>query len=209
MDCPACGTKNNETAKTCTSCGTTLVEDTVPVQTPNPQPEVMTNDFNEQFIYNNQANFNSAPLEQTHQVNQPVENQNPTPYVNPNSYNPYKTPPKKKSLASVIVFASILVSAISLGFLSLLFFMEEEEYINIYACSVYYENMPPKEMSFNITFELTKDSKFSFKLDDNNYMEGDYEVLDSRTDGENSAYTMNLNATIRVIAGEKQIEQFS
>lgn len=208
MECPACGSKNSDHAVSCSSCGTSLIQNPTYVPKIEQQQATPSNlqSFKEQFISSNQTNFNSSPLQPNNFNPSNTEQRNDSFVpINPQPHNFVRTPPKPKSkLGSVIFFATSLVTVITLGFLSLFLILEGDNYVNKYVCSTYYENMPPKEMVFNITFELKDDQNYLFDIDENNHIDGTYELIESVEEDGVPAYTFNMNAKNRIINGTKE-----
>ena len=189
----------------------------------HPQEEIIdvddidspVNDFNKEFIYSNQANFNSTKISKDNKVDNSggaVVPDDPALGVGFDDDDTPKRKKKKKSnktpLSNIIIFASSLVAVIIIIFLVLLLVLGRTEYIHTYICSNYYDNMPPKEFRFNINFELRKDNTFTLKIDEDNSVEGNYEVLEEETDGKNNRYTINLKASKRTLGGVQKNDDY-
>ena len=205
MICPACGSNNLDDAKTCKRCGKSLSD----TQESKDTFEDPTKEFNKEFIYNNQTNFNTSKIDNSGGAQVPDD---PELGVGFDDYYEPSNKKKRKNertpLTSIIIFASSLVAAITIIFLLLLLFLGRNEYIHTYICSNYYENMPPKELKFDKSFKLTKDDTFTLKVDDNNSIEGNYELVEETTDGKNNRYTLNLKATKRTLGGEVKNDDY-
>ena len=68
--------------------------------------------------------------------------------------------------------------------------------------------MPPKELKFDKNFELRKDNTFSLRVDDSNYVDGNYELVEETTDGKNDRYTVNLKASKRMLGGVEKNDDY-
>ena len=172
------------------------------------------NDFNKEFIYNNQANFNSTKISSNNKVDNSGGAVVPDDPALGLGFDDDKPKRKKKKnsnktpLSNIIIFASSLVAVIIIVFLVLLLVLGRTEYIHTYVCSNYYENMPPKELRFNIKFSLRKDNTFTLKIDEDNFVEGNYEVVEETTDGKNNRYTINLKASKRTLGGIEKSDDY-
>ena len=211
MICPACGSNNAEDAKECKRCGkeiSTSQEEKDNIDEP-------INSFNNEFIYNNQTNFNSTGINKSEVDNSGGAQvpDDPELGLGFDDEEDIKEVQKKKKnkrtpLSSIIIFASSLVATITIIFLLLLIFLGRKEYIHAYVCSTYYENMPPKELKFDKNFELRKDNTFSLRVDDSNYVDGNYELVEETTDGKNDRYTVNLKASKRMLGGVEKNDDY-